>query len=94
MTKKTDKKKSAAKQTPQRSTVTPRALKLADACVYLGRLSKSTVRRAVKRRLLTPSQATRHWLFQIEELDRFLELGRRTFATQRAAKQGENGDAE
>lgn len=78
--------------------ITPRALKLADACAYLGGLSKSTVRRAVKRGLLTPCQATRNWLFQIEELDEFLERGRLLFsaelAAKREAKQAKNGDAE
>ena len=63
--------KTMTKKQKEKSRVTPRCYKLADACIYLGGLSKSTVRRAVKRRLLTPSVGCRVWLFPLEELDRF-----------------------
>lgn len=48
------------------------ALKLRDARQYLGGLSISTMHRLIKRGLLKPNRATRHLLFPISELDRFL----------------------
>ena len=47
------------------------ALKLKPAAEYLG-LSKDTVKRLIHRGLLKPNRATRHLLFSIKELDRFL----------------------
>jgi excisionase family DNA binding protein len=47
------------------------ALKLKPAAQYLS-LSKPTVYRLVVRGLLRPNRATRHLLFSIEELNRFL----------------------
>lgn len=73
------------KRKGKHSVVEPRALKLADACVHVGNLSKSTLRRAVKRGQLTPSQSSRVWLFEIDELDRWLAAGRIRF-------DAENGD--
>jgi Helix-turn-helix domain len=51
------------------------ALKLRGACAYLGGLSVPTVHRLIKRGLLVPNRSTRHLLFPIRELDRFLEEG-------------------
>jgi hypothetical protein len=51
------------------------ALKLRGACAYLGGLSVPTVHRLIKRGLLTPNRATRHLLFSVTELDRFLRDG-------------------
>ena len=51
------------------------ALKLKDACAYLGGLSVPTVHRLIERGLLRPNRALRHLLFPIAELDRFLRDG-------------------
>jgi hypothetical protein len=51
------------------------ALKLREARQYLGGLSVPTMHRLIKRGLLKPCRATRHLLFQISELDRFLRAG-------------------
>jgi hypothetical protein len=51
------------------------ALKLKDACEYLGGISPSSVRRLIKRKLLTPNRSLRHILIPIPELDRFLAKG-------------------
>jgi len=48
------------------------ALKLKDACAYLGGISPSSMRRLIARRLLTPIRALRHILIPVAELDRFL----------------------
>ena len=48
------------------------ALKLKDAARYLGGVSQITVRRLIKRGLITPNRALRHVLIPISELDRFL----------------------
>jgi Helix-turn-helix domain len=48
------------------------ALKLEPAAKHLGGLSKLTMYRLIKRGLLKPNRATRHLLFPISELDRFL----------------------
>ena len=53
------------------------ALKLKDAAKYLGGISTPTVRRLIKRGLIQPNRALRHILIPVEELDRFLKLGRR-----------------
>jgi excisionase family DNA binding protein len=47
------------------------ALKLKPAAHYLS-VSEITVRRLVERGLLKPNRATRHLLFPLTELDRFL----------------------
>ena len=51
------------------------ALKLKEARKYLGGLSIPTMHRLVRRGLLRPNRATRHLLFPVEELDRFLREG-------------------
>lgn len=63
------------------------ALKLKPAAKYLGGLSVPTMHRLVKRGLLTPNRATRHLLFRIEDLNRFLR-GPATRATHRARARG------
>jgi hypothetical protein len=45
------------------------ALKLKDACRYLGGISPSSLRRLIERRLLKPNRA---FLIPVAELDRFL----------------------
>ena len=55
----------------QRDPAPVGALKLTGACQYLS-LSKPTLYRLVGRGLLRPCRATRHLLFPISELDRFL----------------------
>jgi len=51
------------------------ALKLKPAAQYLGGLSVPTMHRLIKRGLLRPNKSTRHLLFTISELDRFLKDG-------------------
>jgi hypothetical protein len=51
------------------------ALKLKDACRYLGNISPSSLRRLIDRGLLKPNRALRHILIPIPELDRFLAGG-------------------
>ena len=51
------------------------ALKLKEAREYLGGLSVPTMHRLVRRGLLKPNRATRHLLFSIDELNRFLRAG-------------------
>lgn len=48
------------------------ALKIRDAAKYLGGVSEITVRRLIKRGLITPNRALRHVLIPVSELDRFL----------------------
>src|SRR5215831_749736 len=50
-------------------------LKLKHACEYLGGLSVPTMHRLIKRGLLRPNRSTRHLLFSIAELERFLRDG-------------------
>jgi excisionase family DNA binding protein len=58
------------------TTTTPiRALKIKDACRYLGGLSHQTLRRLIKRGLIKPNRVLRHILIPIGELDRFLSEG-------------------
>ena len=54
------------------SSVPRGALKLKEAAEYLGGLNPETVRRLVRRGLLKPNRATRHLLFAVSELNRFL----------------------
>jgi DNA-binding transcriptional MerR regulator len=51
------------------------ALKSAQACAYLGGISVATLHRLVRRGLLRPNRATRHLIFSLQELDRFLRDG-------------------
>ena len=53
-----------------RHNVTPAALKLKDACAYLGGISQATLRRVINRGLIKPNRALRHILIPISELDR------------------------
>jgi helix-turn-helix protein len=50
-------------------------LKLKPAAAYLGGLSVPTMHRLIKRGLLKPNRTTRHLLFAVSELDRFLHDG-------------------
>jgi Helix-turn-helix domain len=54
------------------------ALKLREARQYLGGLSVPTMHRLIKRGLLRPNRSTRHLLFPVSELDRFLRDGMST----------------
>jgi excisionase family DNA binding protein len=54
------------------ASISPGALKLKEACQYLGELSVPTIHRLIRRGLLRPNKSTRHLLFPISELDRFL----------------------
>ncbi len=58
-------------------TVNQGALKLKDACQYLGGISVASVRRLIKRNLLKPNRALRHIIIPVSELDRFLGEGQR-----------------
>ncbi len=51
------------------------ALKLKDACEYLGGISPASIRRLINRGLLKPNRALRHILIPVAELDRFLAAG-------------------
>ena len=53
------------------------ALKVRQAAEYLS-VAPVTVRRLIKRGLIRPNLALRHILIPVEELDRFLQLGRRS----------------
>jgi excisionase family DNA binding protein len=50
------------------------AFKLKDAAIYLA-VSQPTIHRLIHRGLLRPNRATRHLIFPIAELDRFLSEG-------------------
>jgi hypothetical protein len=58
-------------QTPTHG-VKPAALKLKEACQYLGGLSPVTLRRLIERGLIKRIPALRHILISVAELDRFL----------------------
>ena len=55
--------------------VTQGALKLKDACRYLGGISPSSLRRLIDRQLVKPNRALRHILIPVSELDRFIKTG-------------------
>ena len=55
--------------------IAPRALKLTEACAYLGGISKVTLRRLIGRGLIKPNRSLRHTLIAVAELDRFIESG-------------------
>ena len=59
-------------QLTEGTAIRPGALKLPDACAYLGGVSEISVRRAIKRGLIKPCRGFRHILIPIGELDRFL----------------------
>jgi hypothetical protein len=56
-------------------TTKPAALKLKDACAYLGGVSPITLRRLIGRGLIKPNRALRHILIPVSELDRFIQSG-------------------
>jgi hypothetical protein len=51
------------------------ALKMREACQYLGGIHSATMRRLIERGLIVPNRKLRHLTFAISELDRFLEEG-------------------
>jgi hypothetical protein len=51
------------------------ALKMREACQYLGGIHSATMRRLIERGLIVPNRKLRHLTFSIEELDRFLKEG-------------------
>jgi len=53
----------------------PAALKMREARAYLGGLSVPTMHRLIQRGLLRPNKSTRHLLFPVSELERFLRDG-------------------
>lgn len=55
--------------------ITPAALKLKDACSYLGGISPSAMRRLIRRGLVKANRGLRHILIPVAELDRFLREG-------------------
>jgi hypothetical protein len=63
------------KSVRREANVSPGALKLKEARQYLGGLSVPTMHRLIQRGLLRPNKSTRHLLFTISELDRFLRDG-------------------
>jgi excisionase family DNA binding protein len=58
----------------QQTKLQPAALKLRPAAEYLS-LSIPTVHRLIQRGLLRPNRSTRHLLFPVIELNRFLRDG-------------------
>jgi hypothetical protein len=56
------------------TAIAPRALKLKDAASYLS-ISPASLRRLIKRGLIKPNLALRHYLVPVSELDRFLKTG-------------------
>jgi helix-turn-helix protein len=63
------------KSAPRGANISPGALKLKEACQYLGGLSVPTMHRLIRRGLLRPNRALRHLIFPVAELDRFLREG-------------------
>jgi hypothetical protein len=62
---------------PLPPSITPAALKLREACTYLGGISPITLRRLIGRGLIKPNRALRHILIPVSELDRFISSGGR-----------------
>jgi len=55
--------------------IAPAALKLKEACEYLGGISNITLRRLIARGLIKPNRALRHILIPVSELNRFIGSG-------------------
>ena len=49
------------------------ALKVPDACSYLGGISKLSLYKLCERGMIRPSRGLRHLLFPVSELDRYLK---------------------
>jgi hypothetical protein len=58
--------------TTERPATKVGALKIPDACKYLGGISQISLRRLISRGLIKPNRSLRHLLIPISELDRFL----------------------
>jgi excisionase family DNA binding protein len=56
------------------TAIAPKALKIRQAAEYLS-ISPVSLRRLIKRGLIKPNLALRHYLVPTSELDRFLEGG-------------------
>ena len=56
-----------------RQPIVPAALKLKEACEYLGGISKASLRRLIGRGLIKPNRVLRHVLVPVSELERFLK---------------------
>jgi excisionase family DNA binding protein len=69
------KQQSLSRNTTNSVSVKQGALKLKDACTYLGGISPSSVRRLIDQGRLRPNRALRHILIPIAELDRFINSG-------------------
>jgi predicted urease superfamily metal-dependent hydrolase len=70
----------AKQKAPKRSNVTSTpaivgAMKMRDACAYLGGIHPATLRRLVERGLIRPNKVFRHLLFPVDELNRVIEEG-------------------
>jgi excisionase family DNA binding protein len=75
MTTKDNKQRSPAHNATHPISSNRGALKLKEACEYLGGISHSSVRRLIGRGLLKPNRSLRHILIPKAELDRFLTGG-------------------
>jgi predicted urease superfamily metal-dependent hydrolase len=51
------------------------ALKMRDACAYLGGIHPATLRRLIERGLIRPNKVFRHLLFPVDELNRVIKEG-------------------
>jgi hypothetical protein len=51
------------------------ALKLRDACAYLGGIHPATMRRLIERGMIRPNKTFRHLLFSVDELNKVIEEG-------------------
>ena len=58
-----------------KTETTAGALRLRDACQYLGGIHPATMRRAIARGLIRPNRLFRHLLFPVSELDRVIREG-------------------
>jgi predicted urease superfamily metal-dependent hydrolase len=70
--------KRAKQKTPKQSNSTPAivgAMKMRDACAYLGGIHPATLRRLVDRGLIRPNKMFRHLLFAVDELNRVIKEG-------------------
>jgi excisionase family DNA binding protein len=66
---------SSAAPASKEQGILPAALKLRDACQYLGGVSPITVRRLIARGLIKANRSLRHILIPVAELDRFIDSG-------------------
>jgi predicted urease superfamily metal-dependent hydrolase len=70
--------KRAKQKAPKQSNNTPAimgAMKMRDACAYLGGIHPATLRRLIERGLIRPNKVFRHLLFPVDELNRVIREG-------------------